>query len=163
MKILIFTPNRKYAYKKFFQIALLGASVTLASYLIASVIGGHPGQADGQRLPATLALVINLLWLMPALLLIYPHYRSLVYELHEDEVIMHAGVITRSVTHVPLRMIANLKVRRGPFDRLFGLGTVDIRTAGMTEGSSVDESLVGLCNFKDVYEHISTAMRRHPS
>jgi membrane protein YdbS with pleckstrin-like domain len=163
MKILIFKPNRKYAYKKYFEITLLGLSTIVVSVLIGSWIGGHLGQEAGSRMGTLSALVVNLLWLLPSLFLIYPYYRSLVYEIHEDEVIMHAGVVTRSVTHVPLRMITNLKVHRGPFDRLFGLGTIDIQTAGTIEGNNVAESLVGLCNFREVYDHMSAALRRHPS
>lgn len=73
---------------------------------------------------------------------------------------MHVGVFTRSVKHVPFRAITNLKVRRGLLDRMFGLGTVDIQTAGMSGQSGAEESLIGLGAFKEVYDLLVAGRHR---
>jgi len=155
-----FTPSRKLLYKKIFQ-GLLAGSLTLGfSTLIGSWIGGWLGGLEGAVTGRWVGFTINLAWLIPSLILKYPNYRSLFYEIHEDEVVMHAGVITRRVTHVPLRMITNLEIRRDPFDRLFKLGTINIQTAGSNEYTGAIESLVGLRNFKEIYDRLTSAIKR---
>ena len=72
---------------------------------------------------------------------------------------MHAGVITRRVTHVPLRMITNSEIRRGTFDRLFKLGTINIQTAGINEYTGATESLVGLRNFKEIHDRLTSSIK----
>lgn len=73
---------------------------------------------------------------------------------------MHVGVITRSVKHVPFRTVTNLEVKRDPLDRLLGIGTLKIQTAGMSGQSGAEESLVGLPNYQAVYEQVAAALRR---
>jgi membrane protein YdbS with pleckstrin-like domain len=104
-------------------------------------------------------LLMNLIWIIPAIVIVVRYYQSLHYEIHEDEVIMHVGVITKTVKHVPFRTITNLKVKRGPFDRLFGLGTVDIQTAGKSGENGAEESLVGLSDVREVYNQITSKLR----
>jgi putative membrane protein len=95
------------------------------------------------------------------LLLSGPYYRSLKYEILEDEVIVRAGIITKSVKHVPYRTVTNLTIKRGILDRLFGLGTLNIQTAGMSANTNTaEESLVGLINVQEVYELVAAELRR---
>jgi putative membrane protein len=94
------------------------------------------------------------------MLLTYPYYRSLSYEIQDDEVIMHVGIWTKSVKHVPYRTVTNLTVKRGILDRLFGLGTLNIQTAGMSGTTGAEESLEGLTNVQEVYDIVVTELRR---
>ncbi len=89
-----------------------------------------------------------------------PYYKSLRYEIHDDEVIVHVGVITKSVKHVPYRTVTNIVVNRGILDRLFGLGTLNIQTAGMSGQTGAEEALVGLPNVQEVYDLVATELRR---
>lgn len=161
MKALGFTPNRNYLLKKLTQTFLIGSIIMISTIVAGRWIGHWINPSSGSTWGLIISLSINLAWLGLGTFLTLLHYRSLFYEIHEDEVIMHAGVITRSVTHVPFKMITNLKVRRGPFDRLFELGTIDIQTAGKGEYHGATESLVGLRNFKEVYDYVTTAMRQN--
>jgi len=105
--------------------------------------------------------VLNLLWWAPGMLLIGPYYRSLRYEIHEDEMIVNAGIVTKSIKHVPFRTVTNLTVKRGLFDRWFGIGTLDIETAGMSGTQGVPEqSLVGLENPQEIYEMVVASLHR---
>ena len=90
-----------------------------------------------------------------------PYVNSLQYEIHEDEVIVRGGIITKSVKHVPFRTVTNLRTSQGPFDRLFGLGTLDIQTAGMSGQTGAEEKLSGLPNFVEIYDQVAQALRRY--
>ena len=96
-----------------------------------------------------------------AIVLAGPYYRSLSYEIREDEVVVRVGIITKSVKHVPFRMVTNVTVKRGILDRwFFDLGTLNIQTAGMSGSTGAEESLVGLANYDEVYEMVATELRR---
>ncbi len=161
MKALGFTPDRNYLFKRFTQFVLIAPIVVGAIVVAGQQIGQWIHPSEGGTWGIVTSLSINIAWLGLVIFLIYQHFRSLFYEIHEDEVIMHAGVITRNVTHVPFQMITNLKVRRSPLDRLFKLGSIDIQTAGKGEHHGATESLVGLRNFKDVYDNVTASMRQN--
>jgi putative membrane protein len=104
--------------------------------------------------------ILDAIWWLPAMLLSAPYYRSLSYEVQDDEVIVRAGVWTKSVKHVPYRTVTNLTVKRDVLDRWLGLGTLNIQTAGMSGQKGAEESLVGLPNVQEVYELVVTELRR---
>jgi uncharacterized membrane protein YdbT with pleckstrin-like domain len=106
------------------------------------------------------ALAEIVVWIV-ALVLAAPYYRSLSYEIQDDEVIVHVGVLTQSVKHVPYRTVTNVSVRRDILDRwFFGLGSLHIQTAGMSGQSGAEEKLVGLANVQEVYDLVVTQLRR---
>ncbi|MFW9806033.1 MAG: PH domain-containing protein [Candidatus Thorarchaeota archaeon] len=45
------------------------------------------------------------------------------------EIYVRKGIIQITQRHVPFRTVTNLRTRRGVFDRLFGIGTIQIETA----------------------------------
>jgi uncharacterized membrane protein YdbT with pleckstrin-like domain len=79
----------------------------------------------------------------------------------DDEVIVHVGILTHSVKHVPYRTVTNITVKRDIFDRwFFNLGTLSIQTAGMSGQSGAEENLVGMENVQEVYEMVVSELRR---
>lgn len=91
------------------------------------------------------------------------YYRCLHYEIRPDEVIVYKGLITKTVKHVPFRTITNLEVTRGLVDRLLGLGSLSIQTAGASGTIRPEEKLVGLSDVEDVYEYVAQQLRRFRS
>jgi membrane protein YdbS with pleckstrin-like domain len=123
-------------------------------------IGLDAGGIRGMTIGIVVSVLTNAAWLIPAFIIAPFYYRSLEYHILEDEVIVHVGVWTKSVKHVPYRAITNLQVKRGPFDRMLGLGTLEVQTAGMSGQTGAEQSLVGLSNVQEVYETVSAALRR---
>jgi len=160
MKSLGFTPNQNYLFKRFVQILLLASIIGSATAIAGREIGHRINPTEGATWGLVISFSLNLAWVGLAGLLSHLHYRSLFYEIHTDKVILHAGVITKTVTHVPFQMITNLKVRRSPFDRFFNLGTIDIQTAGKGEHHGATGRLLGLRNFKEVYDNVTASMRQ---
>ena len=103
---------------------------------------------------------LNMTWYGIALGLSGPYYRSLKYEVQDEEVIVNAGIVTKSVKHVPYRTVTNLTVKRDIIDRMLGIGTLNIQTAGMSGTTGAEEALVGLPNVQEVYEQVVTELRR---
>ncbi len=160
MSSIILRPDQKYQTKLFLAVGLLGALIVAFSVVLAVLIGNEEGGQEGVQTGLTIAVLANLVWLVPSFLLVPFYYRSLRYEIQEDEVIVRVGVITRSVKHVPFRTVTNLEVKRDPLDRMLGIGTLKIQTAGMSGQSGAEESLVGLPSYQAVYEQVAAALRR---
>jgi putative membrane protein len=120
------------------------------------------GETSGAIIYGSIVTGLGLIGIVITFLLSGPYYRSLKYEIMDDEVIVRAGIITKSVKHVPYRTVTNLVVKRGILDRLFGLGTLNIQTAGMSGNTTAaEESLVGLVNVQELYETVAAKMRRY--
>jgi membrane protein YdbS with pleckstrin-like domain len=144
-------------------ILIILAVVFLANGVLSGWLVTLDEEAGPRTVPKAIlvSLIVNAVWLIPGLLLTGPYYHSLRYEIREDEVIVQAGILTQSVKHVPFRTVTNLTVKRGPLDRwVYGLGTLDIQTAGATGSTGPEESLVGLADYNQVYEAVASELRR---
>jgi len=138
-----FLPNPRYQIKLLVVFTLTAALILLGIGLFSWLIGFDEPQA-GMTVFTIVGSVLGLVWLV-ALMLSFPYFRSLRFEVQEDEVIVHVGIFTHSVKHVPYRTVTNITVKRDIFDRwFFNLGTLNIQTAGMSGQTGAEESLVGL-------------------
>ncbi|MHA2028994.1 MAG: PH domain-containing protein [Candidatus Kariarchaeaceae archaeon] len=73
------------------------------------------------------------------------YYRAISFEIVEDEVHVNRGIITKTRKIVPYRTITNIEIKRGPFDRVFGIGTIELQTAGFSSNKmGPEERLDGL-------------------
>jgi uncharacterized membrane protein YdbT with pleckstrin-like domain len=161
MKARSVTPDRKYL----FRMRLIATTVALA-ILAGGILLGMILTLTGEIRPGgAIALlfvniVLNGLWWLIALILIGPYYHSLRYEVQDDEVVVNAGIWTKSVKHVPYRTVTNLEVKRDVVDRWLGIGTLNIQTAGMSGQTGAEERLVGLSNVQEVYASVAEELRR---
>lgn len=111
---------------------------------------------------AVLYLLGNALWVLIAVILIPPYCKTIRYHLGEDELVVRRGLVTRAEDTVPYAMITNIGVRRGPLDRLLGLGGLAVHTAGYSaQNSGPEAKLVGLEDWESVQVAILEAARRH--
>ena len=154
-----FLPNSKYQFKMMLVITLIGFLILVGAGIVSGLIGlDDPGA--GLVVFGITIVGVAIYWVI-AMLITVPYYRSLRYEIQDDEVIVKVGIITHSVKHVPYRTVTNITVKRDIFDRwFFNLGTLTIQTAGMSGQTGAEESLVGLENVQEVYELVVTELRR---
>ena len=80
------------------------------------------------------------------------------------EIYVKKGLINVTQKHVPFRTITNISSRAGPIDRLFGIGTVEIQTAGFSGGAGgqagPEEKLEGITFFGEVRDFVLQELRR---
>jgi uncharacterized membrane protein YdbT with pleckstrin-like domain len=161
MKARSVTPDRKYL----FRMRLVATIVALAILAGGILLGLILALTGDIRLRGALVLffvvvVLNGSWWLVALILSGPYYRSLRYEVQDDEVVVNVGIWTKSVKHVPYRTVTNLQVKRDVVDRWLGIGTLNIQTAGMSGQTGAEERLVGLSGVQEVYESVAEELRR---
>ncbi|MDP6419546.1 MAG: PH domain-containing protein [Candidatus Krumholzibacteria bacterium] len=157
MDKLSMIPSTRYIAKQYLILTLFALATALFLYGLAYLIS-----QDGTNTETFLKLSLYSclgLWLI-SLLLVAPYFRSLRYEIAHDEVIVHVGIVTKSVKHVPYRTVTNIKINRGIFDRwFFNMGTLNIQTAGMSGSTGAEESLVGLPNVHEIYGIVAERLR----
>ncbi|MCP4760461.1 MAG: PH domain-containing protein [archaeon] len=64
------------------------------------------------------------------------YVKNFSYEISEKFFIVRSGVLTKHKVTIPFSRIQNMNISQGVFDRIFGLYTVKIETAGSTMGAS---------------------------
>jgi uncharacterized membrane protein YdbT with pleckstrin-like domain len=155
----ILEASSRYRSKLILVATMIAVIILLFSLVIAGSISENKGRQDAAGF-LVLVVLLDLAWYLPTLMLIRAYYRSLKYEILDDEVIVHVGIWTKSVKHVPFRTVTNLKVNRDIFDRwFFGLGSLNVQTAGASGSTGAEECLVGLPNVQEVYELVSSRLR----
>jgi membrane protein YdbS with pleckstrin-like domain len=156
----VFVPSPNYLRKLRLVVTALALILLVVVAIIAWPISIDNGTSSAVTYLIIVTGIIGVGWLC-AMSLTAPYYRSLRYEIHDDEVIVHVGIITKSVKHVPFRTVTNVTIKRGILDRwFFGLGTLNIQTAGMSGTQGAEESLEGLPNVQEVYDMVATELRR---
>ncbi len=96
-----FLPNSKYQFKLMLVITLIGFLVLLGMGILSTLISlDDPGA--GLVVFGITILGVAIYWVV-GMLISVPYFRSLRYEIQDDEVIVNVGIITHSVKHVPYR------------------------------------------------------------
>ncbi|MFX0207640.1 MAG: PH domain-containing protein, partial [Candidatus Hodarchaeota archaeon] len=96
-----------------------------------------------------------------AAFLVVIYTNTMEFQVLENEVIVKKGVINKEVKHIPLRNITNVSSRFGIYDRLFGIGTVEIETAGKSGQTTGPEAKIeGIRNFFEVRDLILDSLRQ---
>ena len=113
-------------------------------------------------------IVLNLIWLIPALI-IQPFYiDSIEYSVKAEsgetmpEIYVKKGIVTVTRKHVPFRTITNIASKAGAFDRMFGIGSVNIETAGYSGANATgpEEKLEGIVFYEEVRDFILNELRK---
>jgi membrane protein YdbS with pleckstrin-like domain len=112
--------------------------------------------------------IFNLVWLIPALVLTPIYIHSIEYSVISEsgktmpEVYVKQGILNVTRKHVPFRTITNISSRAGVFDRLFGIGTVEIETAGFSgpRQQGPEQKLEGIVFYEEVRDFILRELRK---
>jgi membrane protein YdbS with pleckstrin-like domain len=155
-----FRPSSKYLGKLYLNMFIVVFSIAVAGGLFGWLISLDEGARTGWNVAAVI-VGLDAAWWLVGMMLAGPYFRSLRYEIQDDEVVVHVGIWTKSVKHVPYRTVTNITIKRDIFDRwFFGIGSLNIQTAGMSGTKGAEERLVGLPNVQEVYEIVVGELRR---
>lgn len=91
------------------------------------------------------------------------YYDSLSYTIENDLVVGKRGVFWKKNVTVPFAKITNIDTSQGPVQRMFGLGTVHVQTAGASgaQGAVAELRIEGMQNFGEVKDDILKLLRAH--
>jgi hypothetical protein len=106
-------------------------------------------------------VIANILWLVPTVILLPAYCRSIQYEFGKQDLLVRRGIITRSESMVPYRMVTNVEAKRGPIAGALGIGSLKVHTAGFSQQTQSEASLNGLANWAEVQQHLLQLIHEH--
>jgi len=159
MNTMHIKPGGSYLRKLWVTYTIIAILAVLVAYLFGLLVGIDEGYHVTIAITIYAAIFAGLFWAISVILSVF-YYRSLSYEIQDDEIIVRVGIATKSVKHVPYRTVTNISIKRGILDRfMFDIGTLAIQTAGMSGTSAAEQSLVGLEDFQAVYDDVVAKLR----
>jgi membrane protein YdbS with pleckstrin-like domain len=175
----IFKPSQAFLHKMLFQSVLLFIIVWLMAVLsfvgIAYIAATDPTNPSAAKTISDWIVLVNLwtvaanlAWLLPAVIVIPPYFKSIEYSVKAEtgdtmpEIYSKRGIVTITRRHVPFRTITNISSRAGPFDRLFKIGSVNIETAGYSgpNQKGPEEKISGVVFYEEVRDFILKELRK---
>ncbi len=176
----VFKPSKYFRNKNWFigvfSVVMLWITIIgtmLLVFWIVDIITGNPGGMtstfDRIWFPFNFWYWIITGSILIPYLIVYPIYiRSFEYSVIAKtgktmpEIYVKKGIINITRKHVPFRTITNIQSVAGPFDRLFGIGSIEVETASGSAGSfqSAEEKLEGLTFFEELRDFILLELRK---
>jgi len=105
-------------------------------------------------------IVVDLIWYLPALMLVQASYKARTYNFNEDEIIIQSGWWTKSVRRIPLSSVVAFEMRWDRLDRWLEIGTLDVQTATERDGHGSRVRLAGLADVEMVAQLAARLLQR---
>lgn len=154
-------PDEKYFTKCILVLASVTALMILAAAAVNLII--HIADGDRTAIPviwiADISLTV-LVWII-ALPLIRLWIRNLGYVINNDRITIYKGILTKKEQNIPFRAITDFALSRTIFDRLLGIGSVMVQTAGQSQASGGYEgNLAGLAEYEELYADLREKLEK---
>lgn len=180
----VFKPDTRFYYKQLFGNTLIAVFFWLCAIgalLLGSFI--YMTDAPGRDWITFFAVVYDVFpilsfyyvislafWWLPIMVGVPFYIRNIEYSVISKagtvmpEIYVKKGLVNITRKHVPFRTITNISSRAGLVDRLFGIGTVEIQTAGFSGGAGgqggPEEKLEGITFFEEVRDFVLQELRK---
>lgn len=131
----------------------------LVAVSIATLIVSLAADDSGNAIPVlwiVAASIVVALWVI-AYPIAWLWIRNLSYEVSDDAVVIHKGILTKVDQEIPLRMVTDFRLHRSLYDRLLHIGSIDIQTAGQHQTATGYE---GRISGQYEPEHLHDELRR---
>ena len=141
-------PDRKY-YTKCIWIHLTITGVVLLILAITNLIiilaNGNP---EAIRLVWLIGSASIVLFWVISYPITYLWIKNLNYIIREDRVTIHKGILTKTKQNIPFRAVTDFALQRSIYDRMIGIGSIRIQTAGQTHSpTGYEGTLAGLLDY----------------
>jgi membrane protein YdbS with pleckstrin-like domain len=172
----VFKPSKYFRNKNWFlgifsaiMLWLIAIGSMFFVFWLVDLVSGYSGYIAAIWFPLNFWFWIITLSVLIPYLIVYPIYiRSFEYSVigksgeTMPEIYVKKGLINITRKHVPFRTITNIQSVAGPFDRLFGIGSIEVETAGGSGSSfqSSEEKLEGLTFYEELRDFILMELRR---
>ena len=158
-------PDKKYQTAQLLILSILSSLIIIGAVVLNIIIYLEAGSdLDGIMVIWLLCLgLISIMWIV-SFPLIYLWIKNLSYFIHDDRITIQSGIITKKEQNIPYRSITDFVLERGPFDRILGIGTIKIQTAGQsTSATGYEGSLSGLLDYEPIHTDLREKLKSlHP-
>ena len=107
----------------------------------------------------TLTILVYLLISLP---IIFFWVKNLTYSIEDERITIYKGILTKMQQNIPYRVITNLMLHRSLHDRMLGLGSIRIQTAGQTRTpTGYEGNLAGLINYNILLDALRERVKKY--
>ena len=158
-------PDKKYYIAQLLVLSVLSSFIIIGAVILNVIIYLEEGlDSEGIMIVCLLCLgLISIMWIV-SFPLIHLWIKNLSYFIHDDRITIQSGIITKKEQNIPYRSITDFVLTRGPFDRILGIGTIKIQTAGQsTSATGYEGSLSGLLDYEPIHTDLREKLKSlHP-
>ncbi len=157
-------PDRRWLTKQWMVLATVAAFLAALAGVIHGIVVLFAEDVDMGLFAAVLwgvagGLVALMLAISVPVIVLW--YRNLAYEIEDDKIIIRKGILTKIQQNIPMVMVTDFRLQRTLYDRMLGIGSIQIQTAGQsTTATGYEGKLAGLEDWKDLHEDLRQRIRR---
>lgn len=159
-------PDKKF-YKKCIYVLSTISAVTMIPLIIFIALYIFSNDIELKEI----SIVLSIIWIISQVLIwaisipiIKLWIKNLAYVIQDDRVTIHKGILTKTQQNIPYRSVTDFALKRTVYDRLLGLGSINIQTAGQSKSASGYEgSLIGLIDYENLHSELKEKLKKlHP-
>ena len=159
----VIKPDKKYYTAQFLILSIL-SSIIIIGAIVINLIIYHEEGLDSEGITAIWLIclgLISIMWIV-SLPLIHLWIKNLSYFIRDDRITIQSGILTKKEKNIPYRSITDFVLVRGPFDRILGIGTIKVQTAGQS-AEGYEGNLSGLLDYGPLHADLRKKLKTlHP-
>ncbi len=153
-------PDKKYFIKIVWILVTVTVFVILITGIIHLIIRLNQGNQEAIFIiwfAAIAALFLMWLFTIPVAHL---WIKNLAYIIREDGIKIQKGIITKLQQNIPYRAVTDFALERTLYDRILGIGSIKIQTAGQSHSpTGYEGKLAGLTDYEDWHNDLRERVR----
>jgi len=159
-----FKPDRKYFIKVLWIQFTISICLIILMAIIHFIITLTSGDLNAIYAVWTIGILCLLLMWIFSTLIAYLWIKNLEYIIREDRVNIHMGILTKTQKNIPFRAITDFVLVRTLYDRMLGIGSLKIQTAGQSvQPSGYEGKLGGLLDYEEWHSELRSHIKSlHP-
>ena len=157
-------PDRKYWTAQLLILAVISGITLISAGVLHLIINySNPDSASTLVLWAICCGANLVMWVI-SYPIIHLWTKNLTYIVRDDRITILSGILTKKEQNIPYRSITDFVLKRGPFDRYLGIGTIQIQTAGQSQTATGYEGcLSGLLDYDGIHGDLRDKLKSlHP-
>jgi uncharacterized membrane protein YdbT with pleckstrin-like domain len=159
-------PHKKLITKQWGILVVLSALVALTALLFQLLLPLSEEVTSEEvsvlAWPIAAGAVFVLLFVFGPILVIW--VKNLSYVIGEEKVTIHQGILTKIQKNIPYRAVTDFIVHRSIFDRILGIASIRIQTAGQTQtATGYEGNIAGIMDWRDLHQVLRDRLKKlHP-
>jgi uncharacterized membrane protein YdbT with pleckstrin-like domain len=162
----ILKPDKKLVTKQWAILLVLSCLVVLVALLLQFLLPLSEDvtseEVSALVWPIAGGVIFVLLVIVGPILVIW--VKNLSYMVGEEKVNIHKGILTKVQKNIPYRAITDFVVNRSIFDRILGIASIRIQTAGQSQTpTGYEGNIAGMVDWKGLHTILRDRIKKlHP-
>lgn len=157
-------PDKKYLKVSFWIHLTVMFLLVLVTVIINVIINPAGNDSNAVNIIWLICFGLNIILWIIVFPLIRWWIKNLSYSIGEERITIYKGIIIKTQQNIPYRAITDFALKRGPYDRILGIGSIKIQTAGQTSNpTGYEGSLSGLIDYENMMAELRAKIKAlHP-